>query len=175
MDERIDRDGEIQKPLDRVDARQAIERLLAEDVEAIAICLINSYVNPVHEQLLFEVMQEVAPDLPCCISYNVLPEIKEYERTSTTVINAYLLPVIASYLNSLVAKLQDEGVQAPLLLMQSNGGLTTVDQTAVGELLHCGELVTHRFTQRIVVGAAVGVPVSVFRENDFSIVYFFLK
>ena len=129
VDERIDRDGEIQKPLDRADARQAIERLLAEDVEAIAICLINSFVNPVHEQLLFEVMQEVAPDLPCCISYNVLPEIKEYERTSTTVINAYLLPVIASYLNSLVAKLQDEGVQAPLLLMQSNGGLTTVDQT----------------------------------------------
>ncbi|HIF79935.1 MAG TPA: hydantoinase/oxoprolinase family protein, partial [Gammaproteobacteria bacterium] len=129
VDERIDRDGEIQKPLDRADARQAIERLLAEDVEAIAICLINSFVNPVHEQLLFEVMQEVAPDLPCCISYNVLPEIKEYERTSTTVINAYLLPVIASYLDSLVAKLQDEGVQAPLLLMQSNGGLTTVDQT----------------------------------------------
>ena len=129
VDERIDRDGEIQKPLDRADARQAIERLLAEDVEAIAICLINSFVNPVHEQLIFEVMQEMAPDLPCCISYNVLPEIKEYERTSTTVINAYLLPVIASYLDSLVAKLQDEGVQAPLLLMQSNGGLTTVDQT----------------------------------------------
>ena len=129
VDERIDRDGEIQKPLDRTDARQAIERLLNEDVEAIAICLINSFVNPVHEQLILEVMQEMAPDLPCCISYNVLPEIKEYERTSTTVINAYLLPVIASYLDSLVAKLQDEGVQAPLLLMQSNGGLTTVDQT----------------------------------------------
>ena len=129
VDERIDRDGEIQKPLDRADVRQAIERLLAEDVEAIAICLINSFVNPVHEQLIFEVMQEMAPDLPCCISYNVLPEIKEYERTSTTVINAYLLPVIASYLDSLVAKLQDEGVKAPLLLMQSNGGLTTVDQT----------------------------------------------
>jgi len=129
VDERIDRDGEIQKPLDRADARQAIERLLAEDVEAIAICLINSFVNPVHEQLIFEVMQEMAPDLPCCISYNVLPEIKEYERTSTTVINAYLLPVIGSYLDSLVARLQDEGVQAPLLLMQSNGGLTTVDQT----------------------------------------------
>ena len=129
VDERIDRDGEIQKPLDRTDARQAIERLLNEDVEAIAICLINSFVNPVHEQLVLEVMQEMAPDLPCCISYNVLPEIKEYERTSTTVINAYLLPVVASYLDSLVARLQDEGVQAPLLLMQSNGGLTTVDQT----------------------------------------------
>ena len=129
VDERIDRDGEIQKPLDRTDARQAIERLLNEDVEAIAICLINSFVNPVHEQLILEVMQEMAPDLPCCISYNVLPEIKEYERTSTTVINAYLLPVVASYLDSLVARLQDEGVQAPLLLMQSNGGLTTVDQT----------------------------------------------
>ena len=129
VEERIDRDGNIQKPLDRTDVRQAIERLLTEDVEAIAICLINSFVNPVHEQLILEVMQEMAPDLPCCTSYNVLPEIKEYERTSTTVINAYLLPVVASYLDSLVARLQDEGVQAPLLLMQSNGGLTTVDQT----------------------------------------------
>ncbi len=129
VEERTDRDGEIQKPLDRTDARQAIERLLTEDVEAIAICLINSFVNPVHEQLILEVMQEMAPDLPCCVSYNVLPEIKEYERTSTTVINAYLLPVVASYLDSLVARLQDEGLQAPLLLMQSNGGLTTVDQT----------------------------------------------
>ena len=129
VNERIDRDGEIQEVLERADAKQAIERLLSEGVEAIAICLINSFANPVHEQMILEVMQEIAPDLPCCISYNVLPEIKEYERTSTTVINAYLLPVVASYLDSLVAKLQNEGVRAPLLLMQSNGGLTTVDQT----------------------------------------------
>ena len=129
VNERIDRDGNVEKSLEIADIQQAVEHLLAEGVEAIAVCLINSFTNPVHEHQILDVIQDMAPNLPCCISYNVLPEIKEYERTSTTVINAYLLPVIASYLDSLVARLGAEGIQAPLLLMQSNGGLTTVEQT----------------------------------------------
>ena len=129
VNERIDRDGNVEKSLEIADIQQAVEHLLAEGVEAIAVCLINSFTNPVHEHQILDVIQDMAPNLPCCISYNVLPEIKEYERTSTTVINAYLLPVIASYLDSLVARLEAGGIQAPLLLMQSNGGLTTVDQT----------------------------------------------
>ncbi|GIT49655.1 MAG: hypothetical protein Ct9H300mP14_15830 [Gammaproteobacteria bacterium] len=129
VNERIDRDGNVEKSLEIADIQQAVEHLLAEGVEAIAVCLINSFTNPVHEHRILDVIQGMAPNLPCCISYNVLPEIKEYERTSTTVINAYLLPVIASYLDSLVARLGAEGIQAPLLLMQSNGGLTTVEQT----------------------------------------------
>ena len=129
VNERIDRDGKVEKVLEIADIQQAVEHLLAEGVEAIAVCLINSFTNPVHEHQILEVIQDMAPNLPCCISYNVLPEIKEYERTSTTVINAYLLPVIANYLDSLVARLGAGGIQAPLLLMQSNGGLTTVEQT----------------------------------------------
>jgi N-methylhydantoinase A len=128
VDERVDTQGQVQKTLDRVSAECAVNRLLEEGVEAIAVCLINSFANPINERLLSDVIQETAPEVPCCISYDVLPEIKEYERTSTTVINAYLLPVIMGYLNSLVFRLQDAGIGAPLLLMQSNGGLTSVEQ-----------------------------------------------
>ncbi|MGE4657668.1 MAG: hydantoinase/oxoprolinase family protein, partial [Gammaproteobacteria bacterium] len=129
VDERVDTHGLVQKALARADAQCAVDRLLEEEVEAIAVCLINSFANPINEHLLLDVIHETAPEVPCCISYDVLPEIKEYERTSTTVINAYLLPVITGYLNSLVRQLQDAAIDAPLLLMQSNGGLTSAEQT----------------------------------------------
>ena len=128
VDERVDTQGQVQKALDRASAQSAVNRLLEEGVEAIAVCLINSFANPINERLLSDVIHETAPEVPCCISYDVLPEIKEYERTSTTVINAYLLPVIMGYLNSLVCRLQDSGIDASLLLMQSNGGLTSVEE-----------------------------------------------
>ena len=128
VDERIDANGNIQREVESADIEQAVERLLAEGVEAIAVCLLNSFANPVHEQTVLEVLKTKASHIPCCISFDVLPEMKEYERTSTTVINAYLLPVVSSYLASLVRKLTEIGVNAPLLLMQSNGGLTTVEQ-----------------------------------------------
>ena len=94
-------------------------------MEAIAVCLINSYANPEHEQLIAEVVYQKAPDLPLCISSDVLPEMKEYERTSTTVINAYVLPVVATYLSALRKGLDKGGISVPIYLMQSNGGLTT--------------------------------------------------
>ena len=128
VDERVDTQGQVQKALDRASAQYAVNRLLEEGVEAIAVCLINSFANPINERLLSDVIHETAPEVPCCISYDVLPEIKEYERTSTTVINAYLLPVITGYLNSLVCRLQNSGIDASLLLMQSNGGLTSVEE-----------------------------------------------
>ena len=128
VDERVDTQGQVQKALDRASAQSAVNRLLEEGVEAIAVCLINSFANPINERLLSDVIHETAPEVPCCISYDVLPEIKEYERTSTTVINAYLLPVITGYLNSLVRRLQNSGIDASLLLMQSNGGLTSVEE-----------------------------------------------
>ena len=127
VDERMTIDGKVQTPLDREDAAGAVDRLLAEDVEAIAVCLLNSFANPAHEQMLKEVIGERAPGLPHCISFEVLPEMKEYERTSTTVINAYVLPVVQRYLNQLRQDLERVGIGAPLLLMQSNGGLTTAD------------------------------------------------
>src|SRR5438067_13382956 len=88
VDERIDHRGAVYRALDPADAERAVDALLAEKVEAIAVCLINSFTNPVHELMLKELIARKAPQLPLSISYEVLPEIKEYERTSTTGINA---------------------------------------------------------------------------------------
>src|SRR4051794_32949260 len=125
VDERINHRGEVERALDRADAERAVDALLAENVEAIAVCLINSFTNPAHELMIKDIIQRKAPRLPVSISYEVLPEIKEYERTSTTVINAYVMPVVATYLRALRKGLDDARIAAPLLLMQSNGGLTT--------------------------------------------------
>ncbi|HSH99411.1 MAG TPA: hydantoinase/oxoprolinase family protein, partial [Reyranella sp.] len=129
VDERIDFRGRIERALDPADPERAVGALLAEKVEAIAVCLVNSFANPVHELMLRDIVRRRAPGLPLCISYEVLPEIKEYERTSTTVINAYVMPIVASYLRALRAGLDKAGIPARLLLMQSNGGLTS-DQAA---------------------------------------------
>ncbi|HEV7285745.1 MAG TPA: hydantoinase/oxoprolinase family protein, partial [Kaistia sp.] len=127
VDERVDTHGKIDRPLDTAEAEAMVDRLLAEGCEAIAICLINSFANPAHEIAIRDIVRRKVPDLPCCISFDVLPEIKEYERTSTTVVNAYVLPVVSQYLSVLTAALQASGMKAPLLLMQSNGGLTPAE------------------------------------------------
>jgi N-methylhydantoinase A len=128
VDERVAADGTVKRPLARAEAERAVTGLLAEEVEAIAICLLNAYANPVHERLIAEVVAALAPGLPCCISHDVLPEIREYERTSTTVVNAYVMPIVSTYLAALRRALDERGVSARLLLMQSNGGLTTAEE-----------------------------------------------
>tara|TARA_B100000676_G_C18072841_1_gene845502 strand:+ start:32 stop:1819 length:1788 start_codon:yes stop_codon:yes gene_type:complete len=132
VDERVNTKGEILNELDPGEAETLVDRLLEEGVEVIAVSLINSFANPKHEQMLKEIIQRKAPDLPVCISFDVLPEIKEYERTSTTVINAYLLPIVSHYLRNLQSEFADASITAPLLLMQSNGGLMTAE--AAGRL-----------------------------------------
>ena len=135
VDERVSTRGEVQKALDVADAERAVDTLLAEGVEAISVCLINSFANPVHELMIKDVVKARAPDLPLCISFEVLPEIREYDRTSTTVINTYVMTIVARYLTSLRRDLDGVGVRAPLLLMQSNGGLTTAE-TAIRLPMH---------------------------------------
>jgi N-methylhydantoinase A len=125
--ERVSTRGEILVPLDLAEAEAVVDKLLAEGVEVIAVALINSFANPAHERMIKEIVEQKAPGLPVCISYEVLPEIKEYERTSTTVINAYLLPIVSHYLQNLQAQFATADIRAPLLLMQSNGGLMTAD------------------------------------------------
>ncbi len=120
---RIDYRGEVLQPLDVEEARREVQRLVAEGVASVAVCFLHSYANPDHEQQVEQILQEVAPDLYVSLSSRVLPELKEYERTSTTVINAYIRPVVEGYLRSLEAHLQALHVKAPLLMMQSNGGL----------------------------------------------------
>lgn len=128
VSERVSADGNVETSLNEKDVIEAVDSLVNEEVEAIAVCLINSFVRPEHERRIGEIISERAKSVPWCLSVDVLPEIREYERTSTTVINAYLLPVISDYLKSLISELKSARVQAPLLLMQSNGGLTTAQQ-----------------------------------------------
>ena len=135
VDERVNGRGDIERPLDAADAARAVDTLLAQGVEAIAVCLLNAFANPSHELLLKEIIARRAPALPCCISFEVLPEIKEYERTSTTVINTYVMPLVARYLSMLRQDLAHHSITAPLLLMQSNGGLTTAE-TATQTPMH---------------------------------------
>lgn len=132
VDERIDAAGRIERRLDLKDAERAVDALLAEKVEAVAVCLLNSFANPAHELLIKDIVLAKAPQLPLSVSYEVLPEIKEYERTSTTVINAYVMPIVASYLRSLRAGLDAAGIPARLMLMQSNGGIAS-DQAAIAK------------------------------------------
>ena len=130
VDERVDTRGEVQTALDIDDARAAVDRLLAEGVEAIAVCLINAFANPEHERAVEAIVRERAPGCTVCISYDVLPEIKEYERTSTTVINTYISPIVRTYLARLGQAIAERCPGAHLLIMQSNGGLTSADEAA---------------------------------------------
>jgi N-methylhydantoinase A len=123
VDERILADGTVEEPLDEESARAAIQVLLAAQVEAIAICLINSYLNPAHEQRLGELVKSLAPDVVVCLSSRVHPEVREYERTSTTAVNAALIPVVNRYLDRLEKRLIQHSPR--LLIMQSNGGIMT--------------------------------------------------
>lgn len=130
VDERINARGEVTRPLDLGDVERALDRLLAEGIEALAVCLLNAYANPVHEQAVAAMVRRRCPDLPLSVSSEILPEIREYERTSTTVINSYVMPVVRRYLGSLRRRLDELQVPAPLLIMQSSGGVMTAEAAA---------------------------------------------
>ena len=132
--ERLDEKGNVEIALDEADVKRALDVLLAEGIEVLAVCLLHSYVNSVHERKIRDIVAERAPDLLVCISSDVLPEIKEYERTSTTVINAFVLPIVRQYCSHLRADLDRAGVTAPLHLMLSNGGLTTAEAASSNRL-----------------------------------------
>jgi N-methylhydantoinase A len=130
VDERIAADGAIVRPLDTDAVVVAAQHLVDAGLRSIAICFINSYANPVHEQEAERVVRARFPDVDVTASYAVLPEIKEYERTSTTVVNAYLLPVMRRYLDRLAEGLARLGIRAPLLVVASNGGVMGARQAA---------------------------------------------
>ncbi|HZO26794.1 MAG TPA: hydantoinase/oxoprolinase family protein [Chloroflexota bacterium] len=121
--ERLDVNGAVVEPLDLAEAEQVVEALLAEDLEAVAVVLVHAYANGDHERQIGELIRERAPGVFLSLSHEALPEIGEYERTSTTVVNAYVGPIADRYLGALESGLADAGVQAPLLMMQSNGGV----------------------------------------------------
>ena len=125
VEERLDADGSIRRPLDVASARVAIGRLLADGVEAVAISLLHAYRNPVHEEALARLVGEMAPELPVACSSEVVPEIREYERTSTTAANVYVMPLMARYLDDLERKIADMGVRGGFYIMLSSGGIAT--------------------------------------------------
>ena len=125
--ERLDHTGRVLTPLDAASAVTAVDRLVAEGVESIAVCLLHAYASAVHEQAVGDLVSRRAPGVALTLSSDILPEMREFERTSTTVTNAYVMPVMARYLGSLEDGLAREGVRAPLLIMQSNGGVMTAE------------------------------------------------
>jgi len=120
--ERLLADGSILKTLDEAAARRALAELAREGVEALAICLLHAYVNPAHERRLSEIAREVSPGLSVSCSSEVVPEIREYERASTTCANVYVAPLMARYLEDLERRLAALGIDGQLYIMQSSGG-----------------------------------------------------
>ncbi len=130
VEERLDVRGEVLTPLDEEGLRAECEYLRAEGVEAVAIVFLHGYVNPAHEQRAVEMIREEMPGVAVSVSHRVAPEFREYERTSTTVANAYVQPLANRYLQGLDGGLKDGGVQAPLHIMLSNGGSCSVETAA---------------------------------------------
>jgi N-methylhydantoinase A len=127
--ERMAADGSVVEPLSEASVIAAGQALVAEGIEAVAIAFINSYRNPAHELQAEAILRARFPELLVTTSCTVLPEMKEYERTSTTVVNAYLLAAMRAYLQRLESGLRDIGVRAPVLVMTSNGGMLAASVT----------------------------------------------
>ncbi len=128
--ERLAADGEILLALDETVLRDELERLLAEDVESVAVGFLHSYRQALHERRVAEIVSQHYPQLSLSLSCEVCPEIREYERLSTTVANAYVKPLMAGYLHRLQEVLLQRGFDCQTLLMTSGGGLTTVATAA---------------------------------------------
>jgi len=126
-DERINAKGEILRPLDEEGVRKAARQLKAEGVQAIAICFLHAYRNPSHELRAAEIVRQEVPEVYTCTSSEVLPEFREYERVSTTVLNAYLGPVVSGYVRQLTQRLRQKGIGAVVSIVQSSGGVMMVE------------------------------------------------
>lgn len=123
--ERILADGSVRTALDEEAARKAVRRLKKQGVESVAISFLFSFVNPAHEKRVAEIVAEEMPEAQISISHQVLPRAPEFERTSTTVVNAYVGPRVTAYLDQLVKRLDAAGYSRELLVMQSSGGVMT--------------------------------------------------
>jgi N-methylhydantoinase A len=125
--ERLDNEGNILLPLDVTAVRSLVPVLRRERVESIAVGLLHAFVNPTHERRVRDVLSEELADIPVSLSSDVSPEMREWERFSTTVANAYVQPLMARYLRGLADGLRAAGINGPIFLMLSGGGLTTIE------------------------------------------------
>ena len=127
LDERVLADGTVEQPLDPEQVRRVADELRAGGIEAVAVSLLHSYRSPEHEREVGRILAESAPEFVVSLSSDVVPEIREYERTSTTICNVYARPLVERYLRGLEDSLGDLGVAGTLLVMLSSGGTCTVE------------------------------------------------
>jgi len=162
VSERVVTDGTVLVHLNEEETRTAIESLIAAGVESLAVCLLWSFRNPAHEQRVREIAREIAPDLPVSLSCEIAPRMGEFERTVTTVVNAFIGPVTERYISGLQKKLGQLGLMRPVQVMKSSGGVMLPEAVAhqvvsvvnsgpigglvaarhVGELLGYGKIIT---------------------------------
>ncbi len=121
--ERISAKGEIIEPLDVEEVRRVVRDLVESGIEALTVCLINSYVNPVHEQRVKEVVQELYSGVPVTVSSEILPEFREYERALTACMNSYVRPHVEAYVKNLRGSLGTLGFRGELNILRSDAGL----------------------------------------------------
>ncbi|MDP2644674.1 MAG: hydantoinase/oxoprolinase family protein [Desulfobacterales bacterium] len=127
VDERIASDGRVIREIDAGDVKKVLEKMKAAGIESLAVSLINSYENPEHEIKIREIIEKQAPELSLSVSCDVLPQIREYERTCTTVTNAYVKPITVEYLEKLATRLGSMGFAGKLFIMLSSGSITSVE------------------------------------------------
>ncbi len=127
IDERLNADGRILKDVDEKEVLDILGKLKTAGIESLAVCFINSYENPVNERKIKEIVEKETPDLFLSTSFEVLPQIREYERSCTTAVNAYVKPITYRYLNKLTSRLESIGFTGKLLIMLSSGGITSVE------------------------------------------------
>jgi N-methylhydantoinase A len=125
--ERLDTFGEVVTPIDPDDVRAKLRRLADAGIEALTIALLNAYANPAHERQVADLARELLPGIPLSLSSEVLPEIREYERTLSAVVNAYVSPVVSRYLRNLETEVRGRGVRGDLLVLRSDGGLASIE------------------------------------------------
>ena len=130
IDERMQADGQVLKPLHRSDIEALVDEIKVAGFESVAVGLLHSYVNDAHERLIAEVLAERMPQAMVSLSSQVSPQMREYERFNTTIANAYIKPLIKSYLARLKGRLADEGANCPIFLMHSGGGIISLENAA---------------------------------------------
>jgi N-methylhydantoinase A len=126
--ERLRHDGSVEIALDEAAFRAAVRRLRAAEVKSVAVCFLYGFINTTHEEVASRILREEFPEAFACVSHDVAPEFREFERLSTTVVNAYLGPVMRGYIRRLGERLRDLGVRATPHLTQSNGGVISFEQ-----------------------------------------------
>ena len=152
--ERIRADGHVDTPLDEASLDRAVRKLVADKVEAVSICFLHAYKDSRHEKAAAKAVTRAMPDAYVSVSSEVLPQIKEYERVCTTVVNAYVGPILRNYLSRLEDRLKSAGYRGPVLIMQSHGGVASIAEAirlAAGAVLSgpAGGVAGGRYASRL--------------------------